>query len=55
MDLVLQWILTFQDTFPLILSVVDSKNNRVTSHTLYSQSPPRCKQTEGLPPVRKVT
>ena len=54
-DLVLRWILTFQYTFPLTPSAVDSQNNRVTSHASYLLSPPCCKQTEACPPVRNVT
>ena len=55
MDLVLRWILTFQYTFPLIPSAVDSQNSRVISHASYSLSPPCCKQIEACPPVRNVT
>ena len=54
-DLVLRWILTFQYTFPLIPSAVDSQNNRVIFHASYSLSPPCCKQTGACPPVRNVT
>ena len=55
MDLVLRWILTFQYTFPLIPSAVDSQNNRVISNASYSLSPPCCKQTEACPLVHNVT
>ena len=54
-DIVLRWILTFQYTFPLIPSAVDSQNNRVIFHASYSLSPPCCKQTGACPPVGNVT